>query len=63
MQQPLYDVTKRLVPPWRAQEEFRKGTLVLVEANLNIHHFPSAGRSGLGHSVSLQQLLIVILLH
>lgn len=39
-QQNLLDVHDKLVPPWDAQKKFRKGTLVLVEAQLNVHHFP-----------------------
>ena len=40
MQQPLYDLRNKLVPPWEAQETFREGTLVQVKAHLNVHHFP-----------------------
>ena len=51
MQQPLYDLRDKLVPPWDAQKEFRQGTLVLVEAVLNVHHYPPHGNAKCGHSV------------
>ena len=53
MQQPLYDISNHLVPPWEAQKTFRQGTLVQVKAQLNVHHFPaSANRQA--HNVRSQ---------
>lgn len=49
-QMPLYDLRENLVPPWEQQKTFRKGTFVMVEAHLNIHHFSALG-GGTGNNV------------
>ena len=41
---PLYDLKGDLVLPWEQRETFRKGTFVMVEAHLNVHHFPQTGK-------------------
>ena len=58
MQQPIYDTHGKYVPPWNAEEKFRKGTLVMIEARFNVHHFPPSRTSG-AHSVRLQDFIIV----
>lgn len=43
MQLPLYDLKERLIAPWEMYEKFRPGTLLMIKAVLNIHHFPANG--------------------
>jgi hypothetical protein len=40
---PLFDMHKKLVAPWSAEKKFHKGTLILVEAQLNVNNFPPFG--------------------
>lgn len=41
VQQQLYDHKSKLVTPWEAPYQYKKGALIAVEANLVVYHFVS----------------------